>query len=256
MKKLLCLIILLFMASACARQPSTVAPPADSATRWQAFLARSEAVKEAPYLLNASLRFGTEGDTRRVTALLWGNGSQSLRMDVMAGIGAVIAKIWESGDEFLVYSPTENRAFFHQGSNKPLLRVGVPVPFALDELAALLNGRLTAVFGRQYADSQALASGNVGFTLTSAAGGLLEIDAQGQAVAWQENGSRGWNMTIAYDEAGLPRRVSLRHPDGQTAVLLVKDRQSPAPFSQEQLSLLLPDSTPVLPLERYTAPQQ
>lgn len=140
MKKILCLIVLMFMASACARQPSIV-PPADSADRWQAFVARSGAVKEAPYLLNASLRFGTEGDTRRVTALLWGNDSRSLRMDVMAGIGAVVAKIWESGDEFLVYSPTENRAFFHQGSNKPLLRVGVPVPFALDELAALLNGR-------------------------------------------------------------------------------------------------------------------
>ena len=136
MKKILCLIVLMFMASACARQPSTV-PPADSADRWQAFVARSGAVKEAPYLLNASLRFGTEGDTRRVTALLWGNDSRSLRMDVMAGIGAVVAKIWESGDEFLVYSPTENRAFFHQGSNNPLLRVGVPVPFALDELAAL-----------------------------------------------------------------------------------------------------------------------
>ena len=235
--------------------PSTV-PPADSADRWQAFVARSGAVKEAPYLLNASLRFGTEGDTRRVTALLWGNDSRSLRMDVMAGIGAVVAKIWESGDEFLVYSPTENRAFFHQGSNKPLLRVGVPVPFALDELAALLNGRLVTVFGDRYSDSQALANGHVGFTLSSAVGGLLEIDAQGQAVAWQENGSRGWSMAIAYDEAGLPRRVSLRHPDGQTAVLLVKERQAPAPFNNEQLSLLLPDSTPVLPLERYTAPQQ
>ena len=255
MKKILCLIVLMFMASACARQPSTV-PPADSADRWQAFVARSGAVKEAPYLLNASLRFGTEGDTRRVTAVLWGNDSRSLRMDVMAGIGAVVAKIWESGDEFLVYSPTENRAFFHQGSNKPLLRVGVPVPFALDELAALLNGRLVTVFGDRYSDSQALANGHVGFTLSSAVGGLLEIDAQGQAVAWQENGSRGWSMAIAYDEAGLPRRVSLRHPDGQTAVLLVKERQAPAPFNNEQLSLLLPDSTPVLPLERYTAPQQ
>ena len=50
--------------------------------------------------------------------------------------------------------------------------------------------------------------------------------------------------------------MSLRHPDGQTAVLLVKERQAPAPFNNEQLSLLLPDSTPVLPLERYTAPQQ
>ena len=174
MKKILCLIVLMFMASACARQPSTV-PPADSADRWQAFVARSGAVKEAPYLLNASLRFGTEGDTRRVTALLWGNDSRSLRMDVMAGIGAVVAKIWESGDEFLVYSPTENRAFFHQGSNKPLLRVGVPVPFALDELAALLNGRLVTVFGDRYSDSQALANGHVGFTLSSAVGGRVRL---------------------------------------------------------------------------------
>ena len=255
MKKILCLIVLMFMASACARQPVTV-PSADGAGRWQAFVARSEAIKEAPYLLNASLRFGTEGDTRRVTALLWGNDSRSLRMDVMAGIGAVVAKIWESGDEFLVYSPTENRAFFHQGSNKPLLRVGVPVPFALDQLAALLNGRLVTVFGDRYSDGRALANGHVGFTLSSATGGLLEIDAQGQAVAWQENGRRGWSMTIAYDDAGLPRRVSLRHPDGQTAVLLVKERQAPAPFNNAQLSLLLPDSTPVLPLERYTVPQQ
>lgn len=255
MKKLLCLIVLMFMASACARQPAPVAP-ADSADRWQAFVARSDAVKDAPYLLNTSLRFGTDGDTRRVTALLWGNDSQSLRMDVMAGIGAVVAKIQESGDEFLVYSPTEDKAFFHQGSNKPLLRVGVPVPFALDQLAALLNGRPAEVFGREYAGSRALANGHVGFTLSSAPGGLLEVDAQGQAVAWQEDGKRGWIMTLAYDEAGLPRRVSLRHPDGQTAVLLVKERQAPVPFSNEQLRLLLPNSTRVLPLERYTAPQQ
>ena len=46
MKKILCLIVLMFMASACARQPSIV-PPADSADRWQAFVARSGAVKEA-----------------------------------------------------------------------------------------------------------------------------------------------------------------------------------------------------------------
>ena len=54
MKKILCLIVLMFMASACARQPVTV-PSADGAGRWQAFVARSEAIKEAPYLLNASL---------------------------------------------------------------------------------------------------------------------------------------------------------------------------------------------------------
>ena len=201
MKKILCLIVLMFMASACARQPSTV-PPADSADRWQAFVARSGAVKEAPYLLNASLRFGTEGDTRRVTALLWGNDSRSLRMDVMAGIGAVVAKIWESGDEFLVYSPTESRAFFHQGSNKPLLRVGVPVPFALDELAALLNGRLVTVFGDRYSDSQALANGHVGFTLSSAVGGLLEIDG-GVELCWGITEYARHDYTVSYDIGGL-----------------------------------------------------
>ena len=54
----------------------------------------------------------------------------------------------------------------------------------------------------------------------------------------------------------VPMESYLRMIELKTAVLLVKERQAPAPFNTEQLSLLLPDSTPVLPLERYTAPQQ
>ena len=63
-------------------------------------------------------------------------------------------------------------------------------------------------------------------------------------------------VTKSYGKTVANRDISFSVDAGQTAVLLVKERQAPAPFNNEQLSLLLPDSTPVLPLERYTAPQQ
>lgn len=153
MKKL-ALLCCFLLACACAKQPSTadLGPEAQARleNRWQKFTGASDAAPLAPYRLQMSLRFGTEGDTRRVTALFWGNGGRQLRLDVMAGVGAVVAKILEDGQHFLVYSPGENKAYFYQGAVKPLLKVGVPVPFDLEHLADLLNGRYAAVFGAEH----------------------------------------------------------------------------------------------------------
>jgi outer membrane biogenesis lipoprotein LolB len=124
---LLCALALL---CACARQPVMEAPSPEARARleqtWQRYVAADDAVAPAPYRLQLSLRFGTEGDTRRVTALFWGNGQRKLRMDVMAGVGATVANILEDGQHFLVFAPNERKAYFHQGANKPLLQVGVP----------------------------------------------------------------------------------------------------------------------------------
>lgn len=104
MKKL-ALLCCFLLACACAKQPSTadLGPEAQARleNRWQKFTGASDAAPLAPYRLQMSLRFGTEGDTRRVTALFWGNGGRQLRLDVMAGVGAVVAKILEDGQHFL-----------------------------------------------------------------------------------------------------------------------------------------------------------
>lgn len=260
MKKLAFLCMALFLC-ACTRQASLPGPPQDEdaqalVQRWRAVM-NAGTWQEMPYHLQLSLRFGAEGNTRRVTALLWGNGSRELRLDVMAGVGTVVAKILEKDQHFLVYAPLENKAYFHQGAASPLLKVGVPMPFGLARLTALLTGHYAAAFESTYSEAALLPDGMAQYSLERTPGGRLVLDTAGLPVAWHEARTDGWRMEIIYDDATppLPRRLNLTHTNGKHAILLVKERKTPAvPFTQEQMRLTLPEDAPLLPLSQYHAP--
>ena len=262
MKKLV-IFCCLALLCACARQPVLETSPENRAVleqRWQKFAAVSSADKSEPYRLQLSLRFGTEGDTRRVTALFWGNSQRQLRLDVMAGVGTTVAKILEDGQHFLVYSPSENKAYFYQGATKPLLQVGVPVPFNLVHLADLLNGRYTAVFGNQFDKTAFSADGKALYDLQGQPGGRLIINEQGLPVEWQEQANgKGWSMEILYsdDPKPLPCRRNLAQSNGKRAIVLIKEREKVSqPFTKEQMALTLPDDAPLLPLAKFKQQQQ
>ncbi|MCR5563412.1 MAG: hypothetical protein K6F46_08630 [Desulfovibrio sp.] len=253
----LCLVALALCA--CVRQPP-LAPGTEAAkehdARWQAMLAANDARRTAPFRMQMSLRFGSQGDTRRVTALLWGNDCNRLRLDVMAGVGAVVGRILDDGEHFLLYAPTESKAYFHQGMNKPLLNMGgVPMPLSLATLTSLLDGAYADVFGRSYSASSSAKDGLAAFTLSSALGGELLLDKAGMPKLWRETpgGGKGWVMDISPDDgaAGKPGRLSLRHSNGKIAVLLVKERETPARFAEDQLKFSLPPDVPVLPIAQY-----
>lgn len=257
MKKIV-IFCLLSLLCACARQPMLATSPEQQAMldqRWQKFVAQGAAHAPAPYRLDMSLRFGTQGDTRRVTALFWGNSQRQLRLDVMAGVGATVAKILEDGQHFLVYSPSENKAYFYQGAARPLLQVGVPVPFNLGHLAELLNGRYAAVFGPQFERAAVTADGKAQYDLQGRPGGRLVLNEQGLPVAWQEQSDgKGWSMEILYDDGPtpLPHRLNLMHSNGKRAIVLVKEREKPAQaFTKEQMALPLPQDAPLLPLAKF-----
>ena len=258
MKKNLLLAVAAFgmlFLGACARQPvDSLSPSAADDGRWQRYVAARQTA-DGPYRIGMSLRFGEEGDTRRVTALLWGNDDAALRLDVMAGVGALAASVADSGDAFLLYAPRDHVAYAHEGGNKPLLKIGVPVPFELSRLSALLRGRFAQVFGTAGKDARPEgAEGNLAYRLEGRPGGLLTLDAQGRPVRWRERDGReqGWVMDIDYDDDGLPRRLKLSHDNGKRAIVLIKDRETPAaPFSDAAMRLTLPADTRVLPLERF-----
>lgn len=254
----LCLIAL----TACAKQPQFDTNPSDPAAAvalWQRFEAAS-AAEARPFRVQMSLRYGPEGDSRRVVALLWGNDSRQLRLDVMAGVGVTVAKIAEEGDHFLLYDPSQHKAYFHQGSQKPLLVMGVPIPLGIADLSALLQGQYTHVFGQSYSAAYAAAvssaSGGIKYSLDhNRLRGQLELNQQGLPLLWRENGTLGWSMSIAYsdDSPPLPRRIAIDHPNGEKALILVKERNFPAkPFTAENLKLILPESTQLQPLKAAT----
>ncbi len=237
--RLLVLGAVLFLLGACAARQAPV-DPAEAGRVWQAMLAAAN-TGPAPYRDTMSLRFGTEGDTRRVTALMWGNGGDALRLDVRAGVGATLAMVGQRGSTFTLYSPMERKAWFHDGAERPLLRLGVPLPLDLFRLEALLHGRWTDVFGASHLGAESDGDG-VAFRLDGGIGGRLVLGADGRPARWSD---ANWSIGFTYDGDGAVRRLDLANAKGEKGILLMRQRERPAPFTEAQLLLSLPEDTAV-----------
>ena len=257
---LFCLVAALFFLNACAaRQSGKPLEPDTARNIWQGYTqyaAKSAAERRQPSRVQASLRFGGNDDGRRVIVLLWENGGGPIRLDVQAGVGVSAAKILQSDSRFLVYSMQENRAYYHDGSQQSLLAYGLPLPFGLRDLAALLAGDYGAVFGlTSPKDPRSAPDGGMSFILPKqeSPGGVLVLDPQGLPRSWNEERG-GWRMAFTYDgDKAFPRleQIEARHENGNYAILLVKERQRPdRPFTPEQLELKLPPGTPMLPVRQ------
>lgn len=250
----LCLLVAL---AACTKRPD-VAPHGVAEATWRAYSSHAHAAAAAgPYRLGMSLRYTGNGDEdergRRVTALLWGN-EDALRLDVNAGVGVVVASVAEDDSHFMLYAPREGKAYFHNGAQKPLLEVGVPLPLGLRELSLLLRGCMGDLFGTDF-DGKANMGNNglVRYAVTGRLPGTLSLTPQGQVALWEQKPSAdgAWKLEMLYDgeQDMAPRRVNVSHSKGKKAVVLVKERATPAtPYTDAQLRLHIPDGTPLLPL--------
>ncbi len=257
---LLCLCIAL---CACAKAPQ-LPPPShiDAEELWQRY-SHNTTSQLTPFRSSFSLRFGTEGDTRRVTALLWGNSAQELRLDVNAGIGVTIAKILENHDTFLAYLPTDKLAFFHEGKQKPLFNLGVPIPLSLAHVTHILEGHYSAVFGNTRTDTiegvsdRTLPEHAIQFTLKDTEfEGSLVLDTLARPVRWQSEDEEGWTVLLTYKNAATtPYKLTMTHAEtGKKAILLVKERRQNLPqFTEKQMQLTLPDDTIIRPLKEWSA---
>ena len=257
---LFCLAPALLLLDACAaRQSEKPLEPAATLNIWNGYTqyaAKSAKERRRPSRVQASLRFGGNDDGRRVIVLLWENGDGPIRLDVQAGVGVSAAKILQTDSRFLVYSMQENRAYYHDGPQQCLLAYGLPLPFGLRDLTALLAGDYGAVFGLTPPDDPRSArDGGMSLALlkTRGPGGVLELDSRGLPRSWQEE-KGGWRLTFTYDGDETfphPELIEARHANGSYAILLVKERQRPdRPFTEEQLELKLPPGTPMLPLRQ------
>lgn len=247
MKKFLVLMLALLVCACAKKTPQPQIPVGGAEAIWESMLAHSRAASDAPFRDQISLRFGKDGDTRRVTATLWGNGGKIIRLDVFAGVGSLAARILENDDRFLLVSSRENKVYQHTGPDRPLLVIGSGLPWTLADTAALLNGKFTTVFGGDAVFQQTTSSGAFAYKLRS--GAVLELDNSGLPIAWSQ--SDGWNLKIIYGDDSLPKSLRFHGPHGHIAILLVKSREYPeTPFTPANMALEIPAGMPVLPLTR------
>ena len=240
------------------------APPSSDDERaeqiWQRFStqAATAEVMSGPFRISANLRYtDPNGQSGRVSALLWGNGSADspypLRLDLTAGVGTVISKIREDSESLLAYSPSEKTAYTQDGEKRNLASFGVPIPLTLGDLTLLLSGRAGQLFLPAGAQAMALPpyhglnESSVSFTLPSSQlPGILELSSLGVPVSWKELREKGWTIAMEPSDANplQPRRLRITHPSGYSAIIVVNDisRVSP-PYNSSQMTLILPPGT-------------
>lgn len=247
MKKFFLLLLSLGLA-ACSRHPATTLPETEAAP-WEKMIALSTQ-PERPSRVQFSLRFGQEGNTRRVNCVLWSNDHDDVRLDVTAGVGATVARIKDRPGNFLLVAPTEKKAYEHNGPNRPLLRIGSPLPFNLSQLDQLLNGYYGKVYGHAYAAVQSSSPDAVIYKLDEPAEGTLEVGTNGLPIQWKTS---AWKLQFRYEnEQPYPDGLRLTGAGNRLANLLVKKREYPDQnFSPAQMALETEKGIQLLPLANY-----
>ena len=277
MRKKLCKLLpllALLLLTGCPGPPQPGGPDGEQAARaWANFLDGSARAgeKAAPFTATLSVRYKTPEESERFGAYFWSNlerltdkageSGQPLRLDILGAMNATAAMAYEDESVFLLYDTENNLAYRTDGSAESLMRLGVPLPLRLADLARLLNGRYAAFFlgdanSASAAMPPALATDGAGsvFALTDGRGGELSLDSSGRPLRWLESSEAGWVFEFSYPvgaQAGQlnlpgPMRIQVTHPDGYSVTVSVKTIDTPArPFTPEQLRLNLPDTVKI-----------
>lgn len=250
--RFLLLIGVCLQFSACATSQLSVPTLEEQEARWQKFLSRS--VKEQPYTLQGSFRFGDSSNTNRVNYIFWSNGGLPLRVEIMAGVGASIAKITENTDDILMYFPQQKKAVIMENFDEmnPLVSLGMPAPLSFYEMSLLLRGGFNQVLQDLRLDTVKTKKSKIDYQKYTyyfsslKFDGLVQLNSGGLPKHCEINNE--WVLDLSYEEnAAEPHKVVIRSlTDDYRAILLVKERSTPPLYNEEDFHFALPADTKIL----------
>ena len=270
-------LLVLALLTGCAVKRPPGEPQATPPAAWSAFRAvylhgtgGAEGLLVHASLYYSAPRGGVVRGNRTVVDL-WGDFGRPLRLDVRAGIGTSLAFLREAGDGLTAFYPGEKRVYFTHGDPaRGARRLGLPLPFSLDDLARVLAGSLDTLVTDRSPDMEATADGFV-YRLASGPVRGLTLDETGRPVLMEGPvevaGADGaeeegiWRLRLdKYPDADEPdpwlaRRLVLELPGNRRGVLHIMDRELRLDrWEQGALRLTVPDGVETVPLDRPVAP--
>jgi len=245
-------LALVILAGGCAAKTP---PETENEARsvWTKFRAAADTPWK-PFSVQASLNFTAPGRSHRALLKLWGDPGYPLRLDFAAGMGQTFSLWREDASGWLAYYPMSATAYTHPDTRKGASMLGMPLPFSLRELAAVICGRFGEFVPKQYQSVKAKAGG-----LEYALSGdprlsSVTLDPAGRPVGLAGKGIEPWRVEFSdYQDTGgreLPQMIVVTTPGGLKGVLRIKKYDQRAdPWPKGALDLPLPDDTTVYPLD-------
>ncbi len=249
LKKIKYLFLLsLFFISACAK--TSLVPPTDlplsdeqARARWEQMI--SQTPSAAPFLVDGSARVGIEGETQRVNFLSWGYEELPIRLDLLY-IHTVLFQAYQDRNGIVLYLPTEDRVFYYNTFAEAFETFNVTLPFGLDTLMALTQGRFP------------IANSSINYTSAgfnpeenlyiysipySQSGdnsfyGTWTLDELARPVLWEY---QDWEIEFSYEENSLkPDKIDGMSTNSQIFTLFIGDNTNPTSFADDNLMFVIP----------------
>lgn len=255
--RLLLLAALGLWLSGCAAV-KTAPPAADEAkVVYAAFLANQAQNEPAQaFSLSGSLSFARGTKSGRLNYRFFGNFANPVRLDLTTPMGGAYAHLRETSGEFTAFVPGRDTVFTHADTRAGASRLGMPLPFTLRELAAVVSGRLGELAPARYAAAKKVADGYEFAFSGDPRLASLTLDFQGKPRHLTGRGLEPWRVDFEDDEAvpgmaaAVARKLILTTPGGATLTLRVKSVQPRrAPYPAADLELPVPPQAAIRPLD-------
>jgi len=244
------LAALAVLATGCAA--TRPGPPAADEARivYKTFLANQAKNEPATaFSLAGSMSFSKGNKSGRLNYRFYGNFKNPVRLDLTTALGGAFAHLREDGQEFAAYLPSRDAVYRHADAREGAARLGMPLPFTLREMAAVVSGRFGELAPAEYASAKKVANGYEYAFSKDPRLSSLTLDFEGKPRHLTGRGVEPWRVAFDDDEpapglaAPLARKLTLTTPGGTSLILRVKSLQSrETPYPVADLELPVPQS--------------
>ncbi|WP_319541284.1 hypothetical protein [uncultured Pseudodesulfovibrio sp.] len=252
--------LLLVLAFGCAPKAPPGTPLTSPDAAWKSFRRYyCVAPKAAGMKVKASLyytRIKPRKRTNRTIMTIWGDFGGTMRLDIAASIGKLLAHIREDDNGLLVFYPSDEEAYTHINPVLGATRLGMPFPFSLSELGNVLVGNFSELAPKRYSTAERTSSsqGEYVFTFKTGLVSAITLDIIGRPVHIEGrttksyDTARTWTLEVdrfengAPDKAPLPEKITFALDNGEKGVLHIKSRELMLKtWPAKSLNLTLPD---------------
>ncbi|PTN38249.1 hypothetical protein [Desulfonatronum sp. SC1] len=200
------------------------------------------------FSLRASVNFSAPDRHSRFIVSMWGRTDFPIRLDVQAGVGAMLAHWREDRGGWLGYLPASREAYVADNVQDGARSTGLFMPVRLDTLAQIFLGCWRTLVPLEY-EAVRLVDDTLEFHVTGHSTSLtLALAFDGRPVSLRGPDHGGWTVSVNQwesDAPSRPRRISLIQEE-QSAVIRVQRLETDVePWRGEDLRLDVPPGSTV-----------